>query len=441
MPSQFVSIPAPSDAFFSKSTTPNNWSSRKHQPRNNSQCHFHKNDVPNKTPLQSSISNSPITSLKQESATIDSASSPNPTDILTENTTTTLTSSNFSQMSYQEQCNRLSDAICPICKKLVPEVAGKITGILINNLEPQHLRSLVITPTLLESKILESRKFVDFCKFTPIPTPAIIQQPTEIKPKSNSSTHNTNNSNQAPVTQETPSSIYPESTSQIPPPDTNSQTQKCTLYSDLSPIRSPSPSPSLATNNLIPTNNSSLNKSLEVYENILSTSTISKLKKLASTPTTTMIPHKKHHNMGLYSNHDTPLSYSWGSESITSDTWHPALDTTLQEIQNSILSTVPQTNVCLFNEFENGSHRTPAHFDINQDSQNLDVSIGTARPFIFTNKSTNEQVIITLKEGTILVLHPDCNKYWRHERPKCPTIKKAAYSFTFRHVHPQSSTQ
>jgi alkylated DNA repair dioxygenase AlkB len=62
------------------------------------------------------------------------------------------------------------------------------------------------------------------------------------------------------------------------------------------------------------------------------------------------------------------------------------------------------------------------------------VSIGTERPFIFTNKKTKATITIILSPGDILILKKSCNSKWTHERPPIATIKKASFSFTYRNL-------
>ena len=141
--------------------------------------------------------------------------------------------------------------------------------------------------------------------------------------------------------------------------------------------------------------NKDLDEDLLYFPKLLDPETICLLDNLAEYPTTNIIPHASHHQMGLYCKTATSsqkLTYSWGKEHLSSNIWHETLTRTLDEIPTKTQLQLPPLNSCLFNHFKNGSDKTPQHSDTKPHSKEPDyvilVSVGHPRPFIFSNKKS-----------------------------------------------------
>jgi alkylated DNA repair dioxygenase AlkB len=282
-------------------------------------------------------------------------------------------------------------------------------------------------------------------------------KPTSPIPEPKNTTTSTETEKTTPTLSPTPPTNSNQQSISHPAPDQKQQNPSPSHYqvlsSDLSPEidRGPSPIPPTQAHKIQPssTGNSNLDQDLLYFPKLLDPETISFLSHLSDNPTTQILPHAKHHHMGLYchtADATQKLTYSWGKESISSSTWHNTLTKTLDEIQNKIQPQLPPLNSCLFNHFKNGSDKTPQHSDTKQNSKEPDyvvlVAVGHPRPFIFSNKNSNIEVTITLNPGDVLILTQGCNVRWYHKRPPVPKIKYPSSSFTFRDLpKPQPSPE
>ena len=106
-----------------------------------------------------------------------------------------------------------------------------------------------------------------------------------------------------------------------------------------------------------------------------------------------------------------------------------------------ILSSVSNTceqdfNGCLLNLYRNGSDYISWHSDneniINSKTSIASLSLGETREFLLKNSSTKEIHRYDLANGDLLIMHPLCQKEWKHSLPK--RIKKSNYriNLTFR---------
>ena len=237
---------------------------------------------------------------------------------------------------------------------------------------------------------------------------------------------------QPPPTDMPPTTNSSKTTS---PPTATTIAQGIPSYSNLlSPSKPPS-TPTITT----------IAKGINSYSNLLSPSILQHLQQLAENPPVEVKNHKKHHQMAFFGkpNHHPALIYSWGNESLVSKTWSPHLDEALKEIQPHLTSNSPNFNSCLLNIFRDGSAISPRHCDKVQNSNEYDhvvlICLGATRPFLFTNKKSKLTKSILLRHGEVVVIEPDGNKYWLHERPSCLQITDPSYSFSFRVTPPLSA--
>jgi hypothetical protein len=221
-------------------------------------------------------------------------------------------------------------------------------------------------------------------------------------------------------------------------------------YSNLSPPTPPEPHPTNKPPSKPPDPQPSpkithIAKGITSYSNLLPTSTLNKLQYLAENPPCPLKSHGKHHTMGFFAKpkHAPALMYTWGNQYVTSDTWVPLLDETLEKISSHIPTKHQPFNSCLLNVFQNGNNISPRHCDKVQGTNKPDhvvlICLGATRPFLFTHKNNSKNTIsINLKHGDVVNIDKKGNAKWLHERPKCPTVDEPSYSLSFRVTPPQN---
>ena len=93
-------------------------------------------------------------------------------------------------------------------------------------------------------------------------------------------------------------------------------------------------------------------------------------------------------------------------------------------------------NGCLFNLYRDGNDHMGWHSD---DELELDssmviasLSLGAERDFLFKNRFTDSRHKLTLKNGDLLLMHPNCQRNWLHSLPVRKRIKDIRFNLTFR---------
>ena len=93
-------------------------------------------------------------------------------------------------------------------------------------------------------------------------------------------------------------------------------------------------------------------------------------------------------------------------------------------------------NGCLFNLYRDGHDRMGWHAD---DEPEIDasfpiasLSLGSSRDLQFRHRMSGERRDVTLADGDLLLMDPDCQKLWMHGLPMRKRVKQARLNLTFR---------
>lgn len=90
-------------------------------------------------------------------------------------------------------------------------------------------------------------------------------------------------------------------------------------------------------------------------------------------------------------------------------------------------------NHILVNLYRDGNDYIGYHRDKHIDETPIaSISLGATRDFIFTNGTETKEFILT--DGTLLIIHPPTNVYWKHSLPKRMKVKEPRINITFRVV-------
>jgi len=132
---------------------------------------------------------------------------------------------------------------------------------------------------------------------------------------------------------------------------------------------------------------------------------------------------------------DGGRSYKYAGINRQGFSWPKPLNTIKERVEE-VLDV--QFNSCLVNFYFDGNDGMGFHSDDEKmlDSQHpiASVSIGTDRIFKFQHKATREQKEVLLKDGSLLVMNPPCQEYWKHALPKNKKEKNSRINLTFRKV-------
>ncbi len=93
-------------------------------------------------------------------------------------------------------------------------------------------------------------------------------------------------------------------------------------------------------------------------------------------------------------------------------------------------------NGCLLNLYRNGDDCMGWHSDNEKELDALksiaSLSLGSSRDFFLRNNLSSEKKSISLQNGDLLIMKPDCQKYWSHSIPRRRRVKDIRINLTFR---------
>ena len=102
-------------------------------------------------------------------------------------------------------------------------------------------------------------------------------------------------------------------------------------------------------------------------------------------------------------------------------------------------------NGCLFNLYRNGEDRMGWHAD---DEPEIDpsfpiasLSFGATRDLQFRHRTTRERHDLTLSDGDLLLMNPECQRLWMHALPTRRRIMAPRLNLTFRVFRTNGSAQ
>jgi alkylated DNA repair dioxygenase AlkB len=62
------------------------------------------------------------------------------------------------------------------------------------------------------------------------------------------------------------------------------------------------------------------------------------------------------------------------------------------------------------------------------------ISLGAKRVFQFQHKTTKVKSEVMLEDGSLLVMYPPCQEYWKHALPKNKPLENPRINLTFRRI-------
>jgi len=132
------------------------------------------------------------------------------------------------------------------------------------------------------------------------------------------------------------------------------------------------------------------------------------------------------------------LSYHFAGANIKTIDWNNGdlVSIILKEICAKVnKKTGCYFNFCLINKYRDGNDYIGPHRDDENDltsSTIAGVSFGAERKIRFTKVDNDDQYDKLLNHGSLYVMYPPTNQYWKHAIPKQHNIKKSRISLTFR---------
>lgn len=93
-------------------------------------------------------------------------------------------------------------------------------------------------------------------------------------------------------------------------------------------------------------------------------------------------------------------------------------------------------NGCLFNLYRNGSDKMGWHSDdepeLKESCSIASFSLGSTRDFFFRHKIKNIKHHLSLSEGDLLIMYPNCQRDWIHSLPARNRVLESRINLTFR---------
>ncbi|CAM3620533.1 alpha-ketoglutarate-dependent dioxygenase AlkB family protein [Polynucleobacter brandtiae] len=132
---------------------------------------------------------------------------------------------------------------------------------------------------------------------------------------------------------------------------------------------------------------------------------------------------------------DPDCSYTYSGIERQPQAWTPAL--LLIKAKAEALSGC-QFNSCLANLYHSGDEGMGWHSDNEKElDSNMPIasfSLGGRRKFAFRHREDQETVSLFLENGSLLIMHPPIQEYWRHSLLKTKTLVAPRINLTFRKI-------
>ena len=132
---------------------------------------------------------------------------------------------------------------------------------------------------------------------------------------------------------------------------------------------------------------------------------------------------------------EKPFKYSYSNTTKLALPW----TTELLEIKTLIEKASNETyNSCLLNLYHNGNEGMAWHSDgekeLKKNGAIASVSFGAERKFALKHKETKEKVTLILKQGSLLIMKNQTQRYWMHSLPPTKLISEPRINLTFRTI-------
>lgn len=132
---------------------------------------------------------------------------------------------------------------------------------------------------------------------------------------------------------------------------------------------------------------------------------------------------------------DESQHYKYAGISRQGKDWTPSLKSIKSKIETAIDTSF---NSCLANLYHNGSEGMGMHADnekmLDPQSPIVSLSLGAERLFRFQHKVGDLMSEVRLQHGSLLIMQPPCQEYWKHALIKAKNIGNARINLTFRNI-------
>ena len=95
-------------------------------------------------------------------------------------------------------------------------------------------------------------------------------------------------------------------------------------------------------------------------------------------------------------------------------------------------------NACLLNLYHDGQEGMSWHSDdeiaLKREAAIASLSLGAERKFSFKHKQTKDNVSLTLRHGSLLVMKGETQSHWLHRLPPTKTVHGLRVNLTFRTI-------
>ncbi|KGG12586.1 MULTISPECIES: alpha-ketoglutarate-dependent dioxygenase AlkB family protein [Prochlorococcus] len=130
---------------------------------------------------------------------------------------------------------------------------------------------------------------------------------------------------------------------------------------------------------------------------------------------------------------DQPIKYRYSGMDHIAKIW-PKWFMPLVQSLNRYCQT--NFNGCLINLYRDGNDRMGWHSDNEKELDNeksiASLSFGASRELFFKNRNNSFKESLLLKDGDLLLMHPECQRNWLHCLPSRKKIKELRINLTFR---------
>lgn len=132
---------------------------------------------------------------------------------------------------------------------------------------------------------------------------------------------------------------------------------------------------------------------------------------------------------------DNGIEYTYSGKKLKRHNWNETLIEIKREIEKI---TSFKFNSVLANLYRDGNDSMGLHSD---DEKELGInpviaslSLGESRDLYFKHKNIKKSLNISQKNGQLIVMYGETQKYWKHEIKKTKKLKKPRINLTFRNI-------
>lgn len=132
---------------------------------------------------------------------------------------------------------------------------------------------------------------------------------------------------------------------------------------------------------------------------------------------------------------DAGCTYRYSGTMKYPQTWTPELIVLREKLEKFLNTTF---NSCLLNLYHNGDEGMGWHSDdeeeLAQDASIASISLGCERKFAFRHKTDTDKTSLFLKNGSLLVMRPPTQEFWKHSLLKTRSNIGPRINLTFRRI-------